>query len=552
MFFWLVGKLKREIPAFLILIAGQVCVAILTVQTALGARRIIDCATGGAGQQALVRAIVIQAALIVGILFSLYLQRTVSQRLNIHLERKWKRELLHHLLGGEYAEVSSFHSAELLNRMNNDVNTVDEALLSVIPGVTGMITKLVASIYVLAVLEPRFTMVLLAVGAVLVAGTAIARKRLKDLHKRLSESNGAVMSFLQEAMEKLLMVQSMGLGGQMEKRAETVFDKRVCLQNKRRRVRDAANLCISILMYGAGFFATVWCSVRLFQGTMSFGSLTAVTQLATQIQSPLINITGFLPQIFTLSGSAERLKELYDLPLRSQEGKTDAAQAYEKMQAICGENICYSYGEENRRVLDNMSFSIEKGVFAVLTGESGIGKSTLLKLLLGVNRPSSGELFLQTADGRLPLTELADRFFSFVPQGNLLLSGTVRDNLLLTNPDATDEQLRQAVYISTMDAFVPQLPQGLDTVLGENGYGLSEGQAQRLAIARAILRDAPVLLLDEATSALDAETEQKVLTRLRALKGKTCIVVTHRPAAIALCDKQICFEAATESQNVIA
>jgi ATP-binding cassette subfamily B protein len=172
----------------------------------------------------------------------------------------------------------------------------------------------------------------------------------------------------------------------------------------------------------------------------------------------------------------------------------------------------------------------------VITGPSGIGKSTLLKLLLGVFCPDSGELYLQCGEERVPVDRSTRRLFAYVPQGNLLFSGTLRENLIVTAPQATEAALQQAVYVSAMDEFLPQLPQGLDTYIGESGAGLSEGQAQRLAIARAVLGGAPVLLLDECTSALDAETEQKVLQRLRALPKRTCIAVTHRPAARALCD----------------
>ena len=179
---------------------------------------------------------------------------------------------------------------------------------------------------------------------------------------------------------------------------------------------------------------------------------------------------------------------------------------------------------------------IPKGAFCVITGHSGIGKSTLLKLLLGVFQPESGKLFVQTSTEEIPLDRSTRRLFAYVPQGNLLLSGTLRENLTVVKPDATEEEIQQALHISCMDEFLPQLPMGLDTPLGESGAGLSEGQAQRLAIGRAVLGGAPILLLDECTSALDAETEMAVLQRLRTLPNRTCIAVTHRSAAVALCD----------------
>lgn len=204
---------------------------------------------------------------------------------------------------------------------------------------------------------------------------------------------------------------------------------------------------------------------------------------------------------------------------------------------IRAEKLSFSYDRDV--ILDNTEFSLPKGAFAVVTGPSGIGKSTLLKLMLGVFKPTNGRLSILGGDTKLPLDRSTRRLFAYVPQGNLLLSGTLRENLTIVKPDATAEEIRQAVHVSAMEDFISQLPQGLDTIIGESGAGLSEGQAQRLAIARAVLGDAPILLLDECTSALDSETEQKVLTRIRQLEDRTCIVVTHRPAAIALCDWQL-------------
>lgn len=185
------------------------------------------------------------------------------------------------------------------------------------------------------------------------------------------------------------------------------------------------------------------------------------------------------------------------------------------------------------------NFSLPKGAFAVITGPSGIGKSTILKLILGIRSPAKGRACINSGGNRIPLDRSTRKLFAYVPQGNLLLSGTLRENITIVKPDATEDEIQNAVYASAMDEYLPGLPQGLDTVLGESGAGLSEGQAQRLAIARAILGGAPILLLDECTSALDAATEQTVLQRLRNLPDRTCISVTHHPAAVAICDWQL-------------
>jgi len=267
---------------------------------------------------------------------------------------------------------------------------------------------------------------------------------------------------------------------------------------------------------------------------MTFGSLTAVIQLVNQLQMPFVNLSGVLPKYVAMVASAERLMELETIQGEAEPVSADPGALYQKMDSIAAEGLNFSYDRD--RVLVDASFILPKGTFAVITGPSGIGKSTLLKLLLGIFRPDQGSLQLCCGRERISLDRSTRRLFAYVPQGNLLLSGTLRENLTIVNPEATEHALQQAVYVSAMEDFLPLLPQGLDTVLGESGAGLSEGQAQRLAIARAVLGGAPILLLDECTSALDEVTEQKVLQRLKELPDRTCIAVTHRSAAAALCD----------------
>ena len=275
----------------------------------------------------------------------------------------------------------------------------------------------------------------------------------------------------------------------------------------------------------------------MLHGRMSFGSLTAITQLVSQLQAPFVNLSGVMPQYIAMLAAAERLMELEEIQGEPAPAGEPAGSMYDRMDAICAEELAFSYDRD--RVLADATFALPKGAFAVITGPSGIGKSTLLKLLLGVYRPENGKLCLQCHGGEVVLDRSTRRLFAYVPQGNLLMSGTLRENLVIVRPEASREDIDQAIHVSAMDDFLPQLPQGLDTVLGESGAGLSEGQAQRLAIARAVLGGAPVLLLDECTSALDAETERKVLERIRALSGRTCIAVTHRPAALELCDWEL-------------
>lgn len=534
--FWALGKMKKRMPAMILKLVSHMINAFLYVMFAVGTKEVIDTAVAGEWN-AFLRACILQAAIIVGILLTLTLCRHLHDRLEADLDRDWKRELLHGLLHGDYETVSGYHSSELLNRMNNDVRKVSEGILSAIPNVASLLIRLVAAVSLLATMEPTFTLIVLAAGVVVVIATGLMRRRLKGLNKKVSESDGKVSGFLQETLEKLLMVQAMDVSDEMEIRSDRVLEKRFDLQRKRKNVALFANTSVSILAYGASFFSLVWCSGSVMAGTMTFGELTAVSQLVSQLQAPFVNMSGIIPQFIAMSAAAERLKELYDISGEPAPVAGDRDALYEKVVAIRAEDLSFAYDRE--KILSGAEFALPKGDFAAIMGYSGIGKSTLLKLMLGIYSPSNGRLYLQTTEGEVPLDRSTRRLMAYVPQGNLLLSGTLRENLTLTNPNATEEQIARAVYVSAMDEYLPSLPEGLETVLGESGAGLSEGQAQRLSIARAVLSGAPILLLDEATSALDAVTEQLVLQRLRELPGRTCIAVTHRPAALELCQWQL-------------
>ena len=530
---WLLKQINNRIPAIAVMTLSQVGHALLGVFFALCSRGVIDSAISGDAR--LFRAACLkQAGIIAGILICLTFVRHLQERLRADLERDWKQRLLHGLLHGEYRAVSVYHSAELLNRLNSDVNKVNDGVLTIVPSTAAMITKLVAAVVVLGTLDARFTLVIIVIGAAAIVATAWMRRHLKDLNKQVAEHDGKVSGFLQEAMEKLLMVQAMDVSREVERRADILLDERYAVQRKRKNISIFANTCISVLIYGVGFVALCWCSVRLLRGEMSFGSLTAVIQLVNQLQTPFVNLSGVLPKYVAMVASAERLAELDEIRGEPESRVEDPRAVYNRMKAIRAEGVSFAYDRE--QVLLNADFSLPKGAFAVVTGPSGVGKSTLLKLLLGIFQPESGEIRALCDDGAVTLNRGTRRLFAYVPQGNLLLSGTLRENLTIVKPDATDAEIQNAVWVSAMDEYLPLLPRGLDTVLGESGAGLSEGQAQRLAIARAVLGGAPILLLDECTSALDEQTEHKVLSRLRELNDRTCIAVTHRPAAIELCD----------------
>lgn len=536
---WLAGQVRRRLWAILLMIAAQVGNALLGVYFALGSRGVIDSAVAG-DQQAFFRACITQARIIAGIILTLALLRHLRDQLRALLERDWKQKLLHGLLHGDYADVSAYHSAELLNRLNNDVAKVNDGILSVFPAAAALVARLFAAVAVLGTLDGTFTLIVLALGAVVLVVTALMRRRLKELNKRVSHHDGLVSAFLQEIMEKLLMVQAMDVSQEVERRSDKLLEERYKLQRKRKNVSLLTNTGISLMSYGSGFLALCWCAWRMLMGQMSFGGLTAIVHLVGQLQAPFVNLSGVMPQYIAMLASSERLMELEAIQGQQTPAGEEPAAVYSRMDAICARQLSFSYDRDP--VLRQAEFILPKGAFAAITGPSGIGKSTLLKLLLGIFHPEEGGLYLRCGAEEIPLDRSTRRLFAYVPQGNLLLSGTLLENLTIARPNATKEQIEEAIFVSAMDEYLHQLRDGLQTVIGESAAGLSEGQAQRLAIARAVLGGAPILLLDECTSALDPETEKKVLSRIRALPDRTCIAVTHRNAAVELCDWQLQLE----------
>ena len=316
-------------------------------------------------------------------------------------------------------------------------------------------------------------------------------------------------------------------------RLGSFMDENFKLKMKRTSVSVLAHICL-YSFFTVGYYAVlVWGAGSIAAGTITYGTLMAFLQLISQLRAPLQNVSGIMPKYYSALASAERLMELEDLENEApalSEGKINALKSdFFRLEV---NNVSFSYGGEE--ILENCSFTAEKGHITALTGESGSGKSTLFKLILGLYEPRSGSI---TVNGETEVDTSIRGVFSYVPQGNMVLSGTVRDNITLCDPDIDEEKIINAAKAAEIYDYIVALPEGLDTVLSERGAGLSEGQLQRISIARALLNDAPVLLLDEARSALDEATETKVLGNIKNMTDKTVIFITHRNTSLKVCDK---------------
>lgn len=435
--------------------------------------------------------------------------------------------------------MTAYHSGDLLMRLSADVTVVCDGVATLVPSAVSMITRLVCAFSVIVSLDWRFGLLIIAAGAVFFCGARLFRSKIKKLHKQVQSTDGRLRAFLQEALESLLAVQVFGVQEKVARQADAYQTENYTAKLRKNRWAIFANTGFSAA-FSLGFLVTlVWCGAQLLTGAITFGTLTALLQLVNQVQAPLSSLSGLFPQYYAMLASAERVLEILELP-NDTDSETEAQAPISKnaeFRELHFSDVSFAYGKN--QVLTHANFTVQKNDFVVISGISGIGKSTLFKLLLGVLTPDGGKITVCTSENAYVAGKATRPLFAYVPQGNLLFSGTVRDNIRFIKEDATDAEITEAIRIACADAFIRELPDGLDTMLGEGGRGLSEGQMQRLAVARAVLTDAPVLLLDEATSALDEETEAQLLSNIRALQNKTCIIISHKKAAFAVCEKEL-------------
>lgn len=539
---WLYYNSRTQLTPMVILIIGNSIFAACGIAFALISRRVIDGAVASELQAIISFTLMLLGVILLQLLLNL-LCRHLEEIIKVRLEMRYKSQLFSKLLHKDYAIISNYHSGELLNHLTNDVTIIADGVATIVPSLASMLTRLLGAFAVLVAIDPIFALIFALVGTSIFFIIRLFRGLMKQLHKQVQETDGKVRSFMQESIEGLLVVKIFGVQRQVEDRATGLQQKNYQARRKRMTASIFANSGFSFIFQLGYLYALVWGAYKLYRQAFSFGTLTAILQLVGQVQTPFVGLSGLLPRYYALLASTERVMELERLADETElnQGQLDTAQLELGFKAIVCTNISFGYGRDS--ILEHVNLRINKGDFILLTGTSGIGKSTLLKLLLGVYQPNEGDIYLQMNDGSgIKIDRQIRKLFAYVPQGNLLLSGTIKENISFIKPTASDDEIMRAAQISCADEFINRLPQGFNTVIGEKGHGLSEGQIQRLAIARAILSDAPILLLDEASSALDESTEQRLLSNIKAMQGKTCLIISHRRAALSICNQELCIE----------
>ncbi|MBQ4295374.1 MAG: ABC transporter ATP-binding protein [Prevotella sp.] len=457
----------------------------------------------------------------------------VKNILGIRARNRMQQRLLDRILRSEWHSKEKRHTGDVINRLATDVGHVINFLTETMPNSLSTLALFIGAFAYLYSMDKVLSLVIVAMVPVVIILSRIYMRKMRQLSRDVRTCDSKVQSVLTETVQNRMLIKIMESDDAMIDKLETTQSELRQMVVKRTFFSVIANFVLNFGFSLGYLIAFLWSAIRLSNHTLTFGGMTAFLQLVNRVQGPAKNLTKLVPEFVYVFTSAERLMELEDNPLEEQ-----GHPVY--VNAPCGvrlNNISFAY-EEGGNVVEDLSFDFKPGSCTAILGETGAGKTTLVRMILALMFPQKGTVEIYNKKESKQLTPLMRCNFVYVPQGNTLLSGTIRDNLLLGKLDATDEEMEEALKVSCAE-FVLDLPEGLDTVCSESGGGLSEGQAQRIAIARALLRDRSIMLFDEATSALDPETERNLLQNILAKHDKTVIFITHRPAVMDYCDQTL-------------
>ncbi len=542
--FWIWKYMKGQRGLLAVLSLSSMITASAYIVPALLSRRAINAALAASSfREALPLLIEIAALLLLVIFLQLalsalntHLRMVISGRMEVALRQDFFKTLLRK----RYASISRLHSGEILNRFTSDVDIVVSGITNFIPETLSVLAKLAAGLVVVVAFSKAFALLSVGVGLLMLGLVLLFRPLYKRMHKAVQEASGISRSFAQECVENIVVVKTFSGRANFLEKLRLHMEKLYRTKLHRSVFANFAEKGLSLIFTLVYYGTLLWGAASITKGSMDYGTLMAFLQIVSQIQTPFVNASGLVTQLYAAMASAERLMELESFPEEENSSVPSPSALYAKISGIGAENLAFRYDKED--VLTSTSFFLPKGSMTAITGISGTGKSTLFRLLLGLFPPSGGRLFAKTDEGDILLDAGTRPLFAYVPQGNLLLSGTIRDNIKFLNPNVSDAQMKEAAHAACIDEFLSSLPCGFDTEIGERGSGLSEGQMQRIAVARALCSDAPILLLDECTSALDSQTEETMLRNISELKTKTVLFISHKNAAFSFCDTHLAVE----------
>lgn len=535
---WILGFTRQYKWAVACYILLGVFSASFGLVSAVASKYTIDIITGYQTSKLSLVVLIMVASALVGILLRCLTSR-VSTKISLHVNNDIQASIFDKVLDADWLALSKYPSGDVLNRFNSDVNTVAGNAISWLPNVVIGVYTFAATFCVILYYNVVMALIALASAPFLILSSRYFLRRMRRHNERMKEMGSTLMAYETEAFANLDTIKSFGLMDQYGRGLRSLQARWKKLSLDYNLFTIQTDAALSLLSSLVQFTAFGYCLYLLWTHQIAYGTMTLFLTQNAKLSSTFSSLIGLVPSFLNSAVSARRIRELVQLekePHDPDSGLLDSLADQGFQVKLAGLTFAYQPGEP---VIREADFLAKPGEIVALVGPSGEGKTTLIRLILGLVRPGGGRAYLRGADGtEVAMNAETRRQFSYVPQGNTVLAGTIADNLRLVKEDATDQELEEALKLACAWEFVSQLPQGMHSPVGERGRGLSEGQAQRIAIARAIVKDAPVLLLDEATSALDVATERQVLRNIiRSRPNKTCIVTTHRPSVLGLCQR---------------
>lgn len=490
--------------------------------------------------------IVLAASVAVGLAVSQTVINAAASRISSIIGTKINAEMRSYFFGcltsARWEEISSYHSGDLINRLEGDISSVSSGVINFFPSVFTRSFQFVGAFGIVMYYDP--TMALLALlGSPLVFLTSkYMMRKIRAYNKESRKMNGEIISYGEETLQNLQTIKAFGIAGDSAGKFKELISEYRQLKLRHDKFSVLMTLCLSLVGLIVSYSCYGWGVWRLWEGEITYGTMTMFIQLSGILTSSFSAMVSLAPSAVSIATSAGRIKELAELPKETDDDKQVVsdiiARAERNPLEICGKGITFGYKDSESAVLKNAGFSMQSGETVAFTGPSGEGKTTVLRLILGLMTPSEGSLSFSCADKEAKASYSTRRLCSYVPQGNDIISGSVAENLRSVNAGATDKEIEEALKIADAWDFVSDLPEGINSDVGEHGNRFSQGQAQRIAIARALLRKSSVLLMDEATSALDSETEKRVLSNImKSTPDRICVITTHRPSMLEYCDK---------------